>query len=104
MPVQGMPAPHRLNTCSFSPRSHHCQPLLGRSSQDAIRVDREGCVGIALQGAMGVSQGASAKLMRFAAALQLDAKHHQALVQSAIARNMAVGNYGCGSPWLGKTG
>ncbi|KAL3157200.1 hypothetical protein ABBQ38_001439 [Trebouxia sp. C0009 RCD-2024] len=36
----------------------------------------------------------SAKLKRFAAALKLDDKHHTALVQSAAAHNMEVGNYG----------
>lgn len=46
------------------------------------------------QGAARASQGASAKLMRFAAALKLEAKHRHALVQTAIARNMAIGNYG----------
>jgi hypothetical protein len=49
----------------------------------------------AAQSAAGASQGGSARLMRFAAALRLDARHRQALLQSAIARNMAVGNYGC---------
>ncbi len=48
-----------------------------------------------LQEASDVSKSASAKLMRFAAALDLDAKHQRALAQTAIARNMAVGNYGC---------
>ncbi len=47
------------------------------------------------QGASRASQAASAKLMRFAATLQLEPKHRHALVQTAIARNMAVGNYGC---------
>jgi hypothetical protein len=42
-----------------------------------------------------MSKSASAKLMRFAAALELDARHQRALAQTAIARNMAVGNYGC---------
>ncbi len=42
-----------------------------------------------------MSKSASAKLMRFAAALDLDPKHQRALAQTAIARNMAVGNYGC---------
>ena len=48
----------------------------------------------------GVQEGArvsgpkSAKLKRFAAALKLDDKHHTALVQSAAAHNMEVGNYG----------
>ena len=50
---------------------------------------------LALQEASDLSKGASAKLMRFAAALDLDAKHQRALAQTAIARNMAVGNYGC---------
>lgn len=36
----------------------------------------------------------SAKLKRFAAALKLEDKHHVALVQSAAAHNMEVGNYG----------
>ena len=48
---------------------------------------------IALQGAAAASQAGSAKLMRFAAALRLDARHQQALLQSSIARNMAIGNY-----------
>ncbi len=42
-----------------------------------------------------VSGPASAKLKRFAAALKLDDKHHTALVQSAAAHNMEVGNFGC---------
>ena len=58
--------------------------------------EREGCVGV--QSAAGASQGGSAKLMRFAAALHLDARHRQALLQAAIARNMAVGNHGCARP------
>lgn len=41
-----------------------------------------------------VSGPKSAKLKRFAAALKLDDKHHTALVQSAAAHNMEVGNYG----------
>ncbi|EIE25272.1 hypothetical protein COCSUDRAFT_65173 [Coccomyxa subellipsoidea C-169] len=44
--------------------------------------------------ASDMSKSASAKLMRFAAALDLDPKHQRALAQTAIARNMAVGNYG----------
>ena len=47
------------------------------------------------QGAARASQAASAKLMRFAATLKLDPKHRHALLQTAIARNMAIGNYGC---------
>ncbi|CAK0749293.1 hypothetical protein CVIRNUC_001899 [Coccomyxa viridis] len=39
-------------------------------------------------------QGVSAKLMRFASALAVDAKHQVALTTSAIAKNMAVANYG----------
>ena len=42
-----------------------------------------------------MSGPASAKLKRFAAALKLDDKHHTALVQSAAAHNMEVGNFGC---------
>lgn len=42
-----------------------------------------------------MSGPASAKLKRFAAALSLDDKHHAALVQSAAAHNMEVGNFGC---------
>ena len=52
------------------------------------------CVSWALkEGARGSGPG-SAKLKRFAAALKLDDKHHTALVQSAAAHNMEVGNYG----------
>ena len=36
----------------------------------------------------------SARLKRFAAALKLEDKHHVALVQSAAAHNLEVGNYG----------
>ena len=41
-----------------------------------------------------MSQETGARLQRFAAALDLDDKHKRALVQSAAARNMEVGNYG----------
>ena len=39
------------------------------------------------------SRERGAKLTRYAAALPLDANHKRALVQSAAARNMEVGNY-----------
>ena len=47
-----------------------------------------------LQAAATTPQGVSAKLMRFASALAVDAKHQVALTTSAIAKNMAVANYG----------
>ena len=47
-----------------------------------------------LQEASRVSGPQSAKLKRFAAALKLEDKHHTALVQSAAAHNMEVGNFG----------
>ncbi len=47
-----------------------------------------------LQEAASVSQGTSAKLMRFASALKVDTKHQVALATSCIAKNMAVANYG----------
>ncbi len=47
-----------------------------------------------MQAAATTPQGVSAKLMRFASALAVDAKHQVALTTSAIAKNMAVANYG----------
>lgn len=46
------------------------------------------------QDAASVSQGTSAKLMRFASALKVDTRHQVALTTSSIAKNMAVSNYG----------
>lgn len=46
------------------------------------------------QDAASVSQGTSAKLMRFASVLKLDTRHQVALTTSSIAKNMAVSNYG----------
>ena len=43
-----------------------------------------------MQAAATTPQGVSAKLMRFASALAVDAKHQVALTTSAIAKNMAV--------------
>ncbi len=47
-----------------------------------------------LQEAASVSQGTSAKLMRFASALKVHTKHQVALATSSIAKNMAASNYG----------
>ena len=48
----------------------------------------------ALQAAATQSAPRAARLKRYAAALKLDQKHHTALVQSAVAHNMEVGNFG----------
>ena len=41
-----------------------------------------------------MSQGISAKLMRFASALKVNTKHQVALATSSVAKNMAASNYG----------
>ena len=48
----------------------------------------------AMQAAATQSAPRAARLKRYAAALKLDQKHHTALVQSAVAHNMEVGNFG----------
>ena len=47
-----------------------------------------------MQEAAVASPAAAARLMRYASALQLADKHRWALVNSSVARNMEVGNYG----------
>ena len=48
-----------------------------------------------LQAAGQANRELGAKLTRYAAALPLQPTHRKALVQSAAARNMEVGNYEC---------
>ena len=66
--------------------------LLLLSSSTAVTTGSNSPAGV--QEGSRVSGPQSAKLKRFAAALKLDDKHHTALVQSAAAHNMEVGNFG----------